>query len=386
MGRSQLQPLRQLCASSSGAQAGWSTRAAAATSGWWRGDATAGLHDNGGSPAGVGQGISFTARRDCEKRDRPAPAAASSPAATIPCALLAPRPRARPPLPLLGGIHSTAACPEPRPQALAASGPRHLSSWNRFVPTLGGVSHVFEDPWRQLVNLLIAMNVATYAYAQFNRSIVQQMALVRTSPMPCRPPPPLAQPPGTLLSFSLGMRAREGLGVDGAVLMQLGGLGWGLGGTAHHGATAMSRKGCMCSACLCHNTHNRATPLVRGSPLSTTPRLWPTPPPPRPPLAVPPARAAQGGVLQVKLPPPPPALSPLGCVGRHPPWGGPGCMPLRAASQLTHRQAMRVSDVHLRGDGTCSMALTHITPRPPPPLPLPLTHVGGAAAGCCCCC
>lgn len=54
---------------------------------------------------------------------------------------------------------------------------RHMS-WRRHLPSLDGFRRAAEDSNRQVTNLLVAINVATYALAKFDKSVATNLVLI----------------------------------------------------------------------------------------------------------------------------------------------------------------------------------------------------------------
>ncbi|GLC61070.1 RHOMBOID-like protein 10, chloroplastic [Pleodorina starrii] len=63
------------------------------------------------------------------------------------------------------------------PQGWSAAQVRNLS-WRRYVPSFGDLRNAAEAPNRQVTNLLLAINVATFILAKYDRSVAMSMALV----------------------------------------------------------------------------------------------------------------------------------------------------------------------------------------------------------------
>ena len=62
---------------------------------------------------------------------------------------------------------------------------RMLSSWQRYLPSGGSLRNALEDPNRQVTNLVIAINLATYLYTYLDPRIAQQMLMVRCKTSAC---------------------------------------------------------------------------------------------------------------------------------------------------------------------------------------------------------
>jgi hypothetical protein len=63
------------------------------------------------------------------------------------------------------------------PRSCPALQLRHLS-WRRFVPSMSGLRNAAEAPDRQVVNLLLAINCATYMLSWLDRGVAVNMALI----------------------------------------------------------------------------------------------------------------------------------------------------------------------------------------------------------------
>ncbi|PNH04118.1 Rhomboid protease gluP [Tetrabaena socialis] len=90
------------------------------------------------------------------------------------CSRLLPAPSRLPaPSPLL-----PAAAPPPHLHTQQHQTHRHLSNWSRFLPSASDFRGSVEGPHRQATNLLLALNVATYGLAFFDRGVVAALALI----------------------------------------------------------------------------------------------------------------------------------------------------------------------------------------------------------------
>ncbi|GIL78263.1 hypothetical protein Vretifemale_7694 [Volvox reticuliferus] len=64
-----------------------------------------------------------------------------------------------------------------RPQVWSASQLQHMS-WRRYLPSMNDFSNAAGAPDRQVTNLLLAINCATYILARFDHSVAANMALI----------------------------------------------------------------------------------------------------------------------------------------------------------------------------------------------------------------
>ncbi|GFR44534.1 hypothetical protein Agub_g5804 [Astrephomene gubernaculifera] len=55
---------------------------------------------------------------------------------------------------------------------------KRLMSWRRYVPTFGDFQNGAQDPYRQVTNLFLALNIATFILAKYDRGIVVNMAAI----------------------------------------------------------------------------------------------------------------------------------------------------------------------------------------------------------------
>ncbi|PNW83384.1 hypothetical protein CHLRE_05g245451v5 [Chlamydomonas reinhardtii] len=84
------------------------------------------------------------------------------------------------------GLLQSRLQPQPQQQALLQPNPHHhhqqqvrqLSDWRRMLPTWQDFRNSAEGPYRQVTNLFLAINVATYLVARTDRSVVLAMAAI----------------------------------------------------------------------------------------------------------------------------------------------------------------------------------------------------------------